>query len=326
MAAPKAVALWSAHEIRALRKAMRLTLDGFASELGVSTRSVSTWEAGDDKTFPRAVNQEALDTFFSTAKPEIRDRFYQLAGLSPTVESPSIRPANTSDTNGDTEADPDQFAIHPIDGKEMALVEAGIYISGAEPKPIWMPAFYIDIYPTVNVEYAKFVAVTGHGHPIGWADPDLFSTCGNHPVVFVTWLDAAAYADWTGKRLPTSHEWEKAARGSRGNIYPWGSQMTPAKCNVRENKIGTTTPVDKYQSGVSPYGVYDMCGNVWEWCSSTTDDGRRELKGSAFTSPFARATPSNFNDAAETMSDDDTGFRCAISYDKMQAILSEKDN
>jgi hypothetical protein len=72
---------------------MRLTLDGFASELGVSTRSVSTWEAGDDKKFPRAVNQEALDTFFSTAKTEISDRFYQLAGLYPTVESPSIRPA-----------------------------------------------------------------------------------------------------------------------------------------------------------------------------------------------------------------------------------------
>lgn len=75
-------------------------------------------------------------------------------------------------------------------------------------------------------------------------------------------------------------------------------------------RIGHTTPVDRYQSGVSPYGVYDMCGNTWEWCATETRAGRHELKGSAFTSPFTRATPSLVNDASAAMSDNDTGFRC----------------
>ena len=84
-------------------------------------------------------------------------------------------------------------------------------------------------------------------------------------MVFVTWNDATAYAEWAGKSLPSGQQWEKAARGTRGTAYPWGDQTTPAKCNVRENGVGSTTAVDCYQSGVSPYGVFDMCGNIWEW-------------------------------------------------------------
>lgn len=95
-------------------------------------------------------------------------------------------------------------------------------------------------------------------------------------------------------------------------VYPWGDQPTPAKCNVRENGAGTTTAVDCYHSGVSPYGVSGMCGNIWEWCSTETRPGRHELKGGAWTSPLLRATPSSFNAAAASTYDDDTGFRCAV--------------
>lgn len=100
----------------------------------------------------------------------------------------------------------------------------------------------------------------------------------------------------------------------KGDTYPWGDGRTLAKCNVRESGIGSTTPVDRYHSGVSSCGIYDLCGNTWEWLGTETSYGRYELKGSAFTSPFSRAEPAAFNDASAVMADDDTGFRCATSH------------
>lgn len=149
----------------------------------------------------------------------------------------------------------------------------------------------------------------------------------DHPVVWVTWDDARTYATWTGRTLPTAPQWEKAARGPAGATYPWGNTDSIGKCNVRESAIGQTTPVHRFHSGTSPYGVYDLCGNVWEWLASPTAPGRYELKGSAFTSPFARAAPSAFNDADHTMCDDDTGFRCAtVSPDTYANVVSAKEH
>lgn len=159
-------------------------------------------------------------------------------------------------------------------------------------------------------EYALFAAGTGHQAPPHWDNGGYPDALDSHPVVNVTHTDATSYAAWAGKSLPSADEWEKAARGERGSVYPWGDQATFAKCNVRESGILHTTPVNQYHSGVSAYGVYDLAGNVWEWCRTETEPGRFVLKGSAFTSPFAMAHASAFNDAAAAMFDDDTGFRC----------------
>lgn len=195
----------------------------------------------------------------------------------------------------------------------MAHIPAGTYLSGHEPSPVWLPAYHIDVYPVTNNDYDRFISATGHPTPAHWIDGHCPDNIRDHPVVFVTWHDADAYAAWTGKRLPTSQQWEKAARGADGQTYPWGSTSSPAKCNVRESGSRTTTPVTRYHSGASAYGVYDLCGNAWEWCDTTSEPDRRELKGSAFTSSFSRAAPSFFNDANTDMRDDDTGFRCATA-------------
>ncbi|MFE4414168.1 SUMF1/EgtB/PvdO family nonheme iron enzyme [Streptomyces sp. NPDC056821] len=97
-----------------------------------------------------------------------------------------------------------------------------------------------------------------------------------------------------------------------------GDQKTAAKCNVREAGVEHTTSVSRYHSGVSPYEVYDMVGNVWEWLATAATRGRYELRGSAFTSPLFRGAHAISNDANEMMHDDDTGFRCVATPEQME--------
>jgi formylglycine-generating enzyme required for sulfatase activity len=164
---------------------------------------------------------------------------------------------------------------------DMVLVPEGTFIMGSDRggdespvREVTLDTFYIDRYPVTNAEYAKFVQETGHPPPEHWTRQGGTYLPGrdSHPVAYVCWFDARDYAAWARKRLPTEAEWEKAARGTDGRVYPWGDRFNSQYCNTDESEYWDTTPVDAFSSdGESPYGVADMAGNVWEWVSDWYD-------------------------------------------------------
>lgn len=149
------------------------------------------------------------------------------------------------------------------------------YVGREVPRhKVFVQEFEIGKYPVTNFQYQAFVQDTGHRLPRHWESDQYPEGMGEHPVVYVTWHDVAAYCEWlsekTGRlyRLPTEAEWEKAARGTDGREWPWGNEWSANKCNSKEGGPGTTTPVGQYSlDGDSPYGVADLAGNVWEWCT-----------------------------------------------------------
>jgi len=132
---------------------------------------------------------------------------------------------------------------------------------------VTLPAYKIDKYPVTHAEYAKFIVSTKHRPPLDWVNGKIPDGKYLHPVTMVTWYDAKDYCEWEDKRLPTEAEWEKAARGTDGRRWPWGNKMDPEKLNTYYH-IGSSTVVMKYKNGESPFGVYDMSGNVSEWTAS----------------------------------------------------------
>ncbi|GAA2100565.1 hypothetical protein GCM10009801_73180 [Streptomyces albiaxialis] len=302
------VLTWTGREAAALRAAKRLSLEAFAEKLGITSRMLSKWEEKGELITPRPANQAALDAVLAALSADEMARF--MIAVSPSPAESGSEATGRAVVDEPEAVLLDEPVRHPVDGKPMVPVPEGIYLSGAELTPRWATACYIDMHPVTNADYARFVAATGHRTPRHWEGGRCPNRQMDHPVVWVTHDDALAYAAWADKGLPSADQWEKAARGTAGQRYPWGDQRTAAKANVRESGIGGTTPVSRYHSGVSPYGVYDLVGNTWEWCSSETEPGRYELKGGAFTTPFFRCAPEMYNDAASEMYDDDTGFRC----------------
>lgn len=133
---------------------------------------------------------------------------------------------------------------------------------------VFLDSFLIDRYEVSNKDFGDFVKAKGHPAPAYWDDPRLNKP--EQPVVGVNWYDAKAYCEFRGKRLPTEAEWEKAARGPKGNLYPWGNEFDPAKANYGKQHEATA-PVSAYPDGVSYYGAFNMAGNVFEWVSDWYD-------------------------------------------------------
>ena len=126
----------------------------------------------------------------------------------------------------------------------------------------------MDKYEVTVGQYKAFVRATGHKAP-DWNKVAEYSSTDQHPMIYVSWYDAMAYSAWAGKRLPTEAEWEKAARGGLvGKRYPWGDAIDLSKANYGSDS-NETTPVGRYAA--NGYGLYDMAGNVYEWCLDKYD-------------------------------------------------------
>ncbi len=222
--------------------------------------------------------------------------------IEPAVEVPMPPPISDAKCTPDSPAMVKKRQAAVPEG--MVYVSSGVFIMGSSPDAgytdetpahrVCLSGFYIDKYEVTNAQFKKFVDATGY---VTDAEKDVASQGGrtwrhpygpesnaddmpNYPVLCVSWNDANAYANWAGKRLPTEAEWEKAARGTDGRIYPWGNaEPNAASANIADKSTGlkwsnaslddkhkTAAPVGSFPGGKSAYGAEDMAGNVWEWC------------------------------------------------------------
>lgn len=160
-----------------------------------------------------------------------------------------------------------------IDGLEPDKKPPISFFDGQYPqREIEIADFYIDKYMVTNSEYKEFKK--DHRFDLGKE---------NHPAVGVSYFDALAYAQWLGKDLPTEYEWEKASRGLDGRDFPWGNEWMPKNCNTSISGYEGTTPVGNFPDGISPYGCFDMSGNVWEWTSTAETNGHMVLRGGSWS-------------------------------------------
>jgi len=235
----------------------------------------------------------------------------------------------------------------------MILIPAGPFFMGRDDGPdeekprhrVFLPAFYIDRNLVTVAEYAEFIRLKGPTGPKGEMyldveDPDARiherggvwtadAGAGDYPAAELSWHGAVAYCKWKGKRLPSEAEWEKAARGADGSLYPWGNAKPSKELAFFGGLRGETVPVGRYPKGASPYGVLDMAGQVWEWTRSIAvkypynpKDGRENL--AAEMPRVVRGGSSSSDDAGLTSTSREVvfpgrldsghayyGFRCA---------------
>ena len=220
----------------------------------------------------------------------------------------------------------------------MAVVPAGEFTMGSptgdsDEQPahqVYVDAFSMDKYEVTVGQYAAFLQAKGIDQPSDWKTMNQ-PAHQKRPVANVDSTDAAAYCKWAGKRLPTEAEWEKAARGTDGRLYPWGNDApTPLHANFGKtdwNNHGVLAPVGTFEAGKSPYGIYDMAGNVWEWVNDWYDfkyynkspsknptgpstGGTKVIRGGSWYSN-PRALRSANRSLISPMDQGLNGFRCA---------------
>jgi toxoflavin biosynthesis protein ToxD len=218
-----------------------------------------------------------------------------------------------------------------------AVREARWFDAELPRRTVTLPAFCIDRLLVTQAQYAAFVEATRHRSPritkaeyqhqgflvhdydrevarYLWRSGKPPSDLADHPVVLVSATDAEAYCRWRepGGRLPPEAEWEGAARGDDGRIFPWGNTWDPRRLNSAASGPGGTTPVNRYPSGASPYGLLDPVGNVFQWTASTVDDGRRVVKGCGWDDEPGLCRPAFRHGRPSDSRHILIGFRCLV--------------
>lgn len=201
--------------------------------------------------------------------------------------------------------------------------ERARYLNEQPEHKVTVAPFYMDVYEVTNAEYQHFAHATGRPTPPHWKNGAYPEGAGDHPVVQVSWDDANAYAQWAGKRLPTEAEWELAARGTDGRTWPWGARVKKISVNTKQSRRKGTAEVGGYPEDRSPYGIYDMGGNVSEWTAdwykpypgntlAESDYGEqyKVLRGGSFNSDIMFARCAFRGHLKRDYKAPDLGFRC----------------
>jgi formylglycine-generating enzyme required for sulfatase activity len=250
------------------------------------------------------------------------------ASLQSATAPPAVAPSQP-DQQASPVAQANQTAANPAP-EGMVYVPGGQFEMGRTngdefERPahsVTVEPFFMDRTEVTNQEYQRFVTATSRSAPSHWQNGQFPEAEAKLPVVNVSWDDANAYAKWANKRLPTEAEWEFAARGTDGRLYPWGNNWISSASNAGRANSGRIMEVGRFPNGASPFGALDMCGNVWEWTSSTLRSyaqGNQEIapgkviRGGAFDVPNDRATTTYRGVLPADKSRDKTGFRTVRS-------------
>ena len=278
---------------------------------------------------------------FATKTPTATLTFTPTMTFTPTLTStstPTFTPTATLETVETLGVG--SWRIREIDSMAEMYVPEGNFIMGSENgdsdespvHTVWLGSYWIDQTEVSNWQYGLCVDAGACNLPqqtdsVTRSSYFFNPTYQDYPVIWVTWDDAHDYCEWVGGYLPTEAEWEKAARGPNGNIYPWGNSDPTADLANYDNIIGDTTRVDDYLDGASYYGVLNMAGNVYEWVydyysatyysSSPTENpfgpdtgDMFVLKSASFNTDAYLIRSANRGRYAPDTTGDDDGFRC----------------
>lgn len=265
-----------------------------AVDNGPSQNSTSTQEAIDPTSIPKPLPATGIPTSLPT----------------PTESAPTAPGTR----------------VRTQDEMVQVYIPAGEFLMGSDDgdtderptRKVYVDSFWIDQTEVTTAQYQRCVSEKGCFVPEQFSSATRHSyylTDGyeNYPVVFVNWRSANAYCSWAGGRLPGEAEWEKAARGTDGRIFPWGNAAPDSSLMNFDNQVGDTTPVGSYPAGVSPYGVFDMSGNVWEWIGDMFNAQYMGHRGGSWDfGAFAARSANRGGDNADSAYYN-LGFRCANS-------------